>query len=145
MINMIIHKTLFMFVMFYSWVFQQISKHGGCQLPVTGLRWSPMWAGATGWAHDQSQAPPVTTWSQHILVTGHQWPHNLSVLFCGEATTSTTSAGSYLIVSSYSYGVIKVVLVLKSFGYPVMHSWWWILAVWECWLNVIDWDIKMIL
>ena len=90
---------------------------------------------------------PVPGSPSHNMVTTHPgyWPHNLSVLFCGEATTSTTSAGSYLIVSNYSYWVIRVILVLKSFGFPVMHSWWWILAVWKCWLNVIDWDIKMIL
>ena len=64
-----------------------------------------MLTGATGWARDQSQAPPVTTWSQHILVTGHHWPHNLSVLFCREATTSTTSAASYLLSDKSNPGV----------------------------------------
>ena len=68
---------------------------------------------------------PVPGSPSHNMVTTHPgyWPHNLSVLFCGEATTSTTSAASYLIVSNYSYGVIRVILVLKSFGFPVMHSW----------------------
>ena len=67
----------------------------------------------SGWAVTRSQAPQ----SQHGQHNTSWSLDNLSALCCGEATTSTTSAVSYLIISSY--GVMESIL-----------AWWECAIIW---------------
>ena len=67
----------------------------------------------SGWAVTRSQAPQ----SQHGQHNTSWSLDNLSALCCGEATTSTTSAVSYLII--ISYGVMESIL-----------AWWECAIIW---------------